>query len=206
MTLAYRNLAKIVQSKDSLILKNEQVLKASLNILHIENSAEIAFYQNKISLAQKQRNLERQELLPDININYFQGTNAGLNSNLYGYQLGLKIPILFGGKSSRIKSASIAMKIAEEEAKDYKIRLKSKYDALNALKRQLSNSLDYYEQEGAALSEELLKTANGSFINGEIDFYQFILSLESAYDIKLNYLNKLNQYNNTVIEINYLTL
>tara|TARA_R110002050_G_scaffold204522_4_gene340171 strand:- start:95125 stop:99456 length:4332 start_codon:yes stop_codon:yes gene_type:complete len=206
LTLAYRNLAKIVQSKDSLILKDEQVMKASLNIVHIENSAETAFYQNKISLAQKQRNLERQELLPDININYFQGTNAGLNSNLYGYQLGLKIPILFGGKSSRIKSASIAMKIAEEEAKDYKIRLKSKYDALNALKRQLSNSLDYYEQEGAALSEELLKTANGSFINGEIDFYQFILSLESAYDIKLNYLNKLNQYNNTVIEINYLTL
>jgi cobalt-zinc-cadmium resistance protein CzcA len=71
---------------------------------------------------------------------------------------------------------------------------------------QLNKALAYYEEEGAALSDEILKTANGSFRNGEIDFYQYIQSLESAYEVKLEYLDKLNEYNTIVIEINYLTL
>jgi hypothetical protein len=42
--------------------------------------------------------------------------------------------------------------------------------------------------------------------NGEIDFFQYIQSLENAYEIKLSYLDNLNLYNQTVININYLTL
>jgi len=71
---------------------------------------------------------------------------------------------------------------------------------------QLSTVLSYYEEEGAALSDEILKMANGSFKNGAIDFYQYIQSIESAYEVKLDYLDKLNEYNTIVININYLTL
>ena len=56
------------------------------------------------------------------------------------------------------------------------------------------------------LSTEILKTANGSFKNGEIDFYQYILSLENAYQVQLDYLENLNRYNQAVIKINYITL
>ena len=71
---------------------------------------------------------------------------------------------------------------------------------------QIQNSLNYYENEGTELADEILKTAQISFKNGEIDFYQYIQSLESAYDIKLGYLNKLKEYNETATDINFLTL
>lgn len=71
---------------------------------------------------------------------------------------------------------------------------------------QLQEVLSYYEEEGNELAQEILKTAEGSFRNGEIDFYQYIQSLESAYDIKLEHLDKLQEYNQTIIAINYLTL
>ena len=71
---------------------------------------------------------------------------------------------------------------------------------------QIQNSLNYYENEGTELSDEILKTAQISFKNGEIDFFQYIQSLESAYDIKLGYLDKLKEYNQSVININFLTL
>ena len=125
---------------------------------------------------------------------------------MYGYQVGVKIPLLFGGQSSRIKAAGIAEEVATQESNEYKIQLDSKFNALNIKLDQLSSALAYYEEEGAALSDEILKTANGSFRNGEIDFYQYIQSIESAYEVKLEYLNKLNEYNTIVIEINYLTL
>ena len=67
-------------------------------------------------------------------------------------------------------------------------------------------ALQYYEMEGKSLSEEILKTANISFKNGEIDFFQYIQSLENAYEIELQYLENLNNYNQAVIALNYLIL
>mgnify|MGYP003866433769 CR=1 FL=1 len=206
VALAYSNLNKVVQSEDKLAIVRETILKVNFDATDINGSAEIKYYQNRISLLKYQQDFERQRLLPDINLNYFQGTNSGLNGNLYGYQLGLRIPFLFGGQASKIKAASFAKEIATEEYNEYTIVLKAKYMALKKQMNHLNRALDYYEQEGRILSDEIIKTANGSFKNGEVDFYQYIQSLESAYEVKLDYLDKLSQYNQIVIAMNYITL
>lgn len=204
--LAYGVLLKVIQVDEAIIIANEPSLKITMNTIDINKSAEIAYYQNSISLLQAEHRFEKQKLLPDISLNYFQGTNSELNESLYGYQLGLKIPLLFGGESSRIKAARIAEGIAVAESSEYEILLNAKFNALKIELTQFQEALDYYENEGEILSGEILKTANSSFRNGEIDFYQYIQSLESAYEIKLSYLDKLNEYNQTIIAINYLTL
>ncbi len=206
LTLAYVDLKNIIQSKDTLHIAKERVLKVPLKNLDTSNSPELQFYKNNVAFTQIQRKFEKQQLLPDFSLNYFQGTNPGLNTNLFGYQLGLKIPLLFGGQSSKIKAARIAEDIAEQESNEYTIQYSAKRIALGIRLEQFQEALDYHEQEGTALSDEILKTANGSFKNGEIDFYQYIQSLESAYEIKLHYLEKLNEYNTIVINLNYLTL
>ena len=204
--IAYINLLKTIQTEDSIQVADAITLKIPLNSIDIGISPEIDFYQGKVSLLKAEKRFERQRLLPDIGLEYFQGTNSQLNESLSGYQLGIKIPLLFGGQSSRIKAARIAEDAAIAESREYEIQLNSKWEALKMELIQLQKTLDYYEDEGTALSDEILKTANGSFRNGEIDFYQYIQSLESSYEIKLDYLEKLRQYNQTVIYINYLTL
>ena len=206
VALTYNDLITIVQSKDTLMIAKASVLKMGVNSLDIGSSPELTYHNNRILLMQAQRRLEKQQLFPDISFNYFQGTNSTLNSSLFGYQVGVKIPLLFGGQSSKIKAARIAEEIAIETSKAYKIQLDRKFEALITQMNQLSTVLSYYEEEGAALSDEILKMANGSFKNGAIDFYQYIQSIESAYEVKLDYLDKLNEYNTIVININYLTL
>lgn len=206
LALTYNDLITTVQSKDTLVIAKDSVLKMDVTSLDIGSSPELTFHNNRVSLMQAQRRLEKQQLLPDISFNYFQGTNSTLNSNLFGYQVGVKIPLLFGGQSSKIKAAGIAEEIAIETSKAYEIQLQGKFNALITQMNQLSTVLSYYEEEGAALSDEILKMANGSFKNGAIDFYQYIQSIESAYEVKLDYLDKLNAYNTIVIDINYLTL
>ncbi len=137
---------------------------------------------------------------------YFQGTTANTNDRLTGYQFGVKIPLLFGGTSSCIKAAGIAADIAVAESKEYTVQLNGKLRILQTELSQLQETLDYYENDGATLSEEILKTAHGSFRNGEINFYQYLQSLESAYEITLDYLDKLQLYNETAIAVNFLTL
>ena len=204
--LVYNSLIKIIQVDEPISIAVESSLKAVLNTLDIDGSAEIAYYKNKVALSEAERRFENHKLLPDISLNYFQGTNPGLGASLSGYQFGLKIPIFFSGQAARIKAAGFAKEAAVSESKAFEIQLNEKHNALKIRLSQLQEALNYYENEGDKLSEEILKTAHGSFRNGEIDFYQYIQSLESAYEIKLSYLDKLNEYNQTIITINYLTL
>ncbi|MBQ4915438.1 CusA/CzcA family heavy metal efflux RND transporter [Maribacter sp. MMG018] len=206
MAITLQNLLKTVQSKDSFEIAIEPVIKVSLNEMDIETSPEITYHKNQIDISRAQSNLESQQLLPDIGVSYFQGSNAGIDENLHGYQLGLKIPLFFTGQSSRIKAARIDRLRAESEYREYEIQLNTKLSTLKRKLVTLQETLTYYENEGSMLSDEILKTANGSFKNGEIDFYQYIQSLESVYEVKIDYLNKLKEYNQTVITINYLTL
>ena len=206
VSMAHANLLRIIQVEDSLELSEEMNLKIDLKAITVESTPEIAYYETNMQLMAAESNFEKQQLLPDISVAYFQGSNSELNDNLIGYQLGLKIPLLFSGQAARIKASKIAKERAVTESIDYKIQIKSKQEILLEEISQIQNSLNYYENEGTELSDEILKTAQISFKNGEIDFYQYIQSLESAYDIKLGYLDKLKEYNETVININFLTL
>lgn len=203
---AYTNLMKIVQVDTLPRIAKIPMTQVALHSPQTTQNPELSFHESNVALMQAERSLAKQQLLPDIGFNYFQGTAPNLNGTLYGYQLGLKIPLFFSGQSARIKSSKIAKEIAEEKSKDYKIRFDARYDELMARYRVHMKALEYYEQEGNRLSEELLKTAELSFRNGEIDFFQYILSLENAYEIQLDYLDNLNQLNQTVIDLNYLTL
>lgn len=206
LDMAHTELLKKVQPPDSITIAIMPMDKISLTPSAPSESVEINYYQNSTNLANVKRKYETQKLLPDISLNYFQGTNSALSGNLHGYQLGLKIPLLFGANTSRIKATKIAEKIALERSKDYEIQLYAHYAELQTQYLKYNKALEYYEQEGTALSNELLKMANLSFKNGEIDFFQYIQSLENAYEIKLDYLNNLDRYNQTVINLNYLTL
>ena len=165
-----------------------------------------AYYDSQIDLAEAQRKFSAQELLPDLTVNYFQGSNDGLDQNLIGYQFGVKIPLFFSGASSRIKTAKIAAEAASQEAANYKIQLQSRVTQLRSALNTYAEQLNYYDSEGNALASELEKTAITSYRNGEVNFFEYIQILQQAYDIKLAYLESLNNYNQTVIQLNYILL
>jgi len=139
-------------------------------------------------------------------LNYFQGSNSGLNESLNGYQIGLKIPLLFSGNSAKIKASKLSIEIVNKQAEDYRIRLEAKQAMLFTELKKYEEALEYYDDEGENLSQEIFNTAKKSYQSGEINFFQYIQSMENALEILLDYLNNLNTYNQIVLEINYLTL
>src|SRR5690606_37960132 len=134
-----------------------------------------------------------------ISVEYLHGVNDGLNKDFVGYQLGLKIPLLFGGNSSKIKASKIAQDIVEEKQQDYKSKWQAEKEALFAKLQQYDEAVTYYETQGEHLSEEIIKTAERTFKEGEIDFFQYIQSIETSKDIEMTYLDNLNAYNQTII-------
>ena len=204
--IARKQLETLLQSKDSLQIEKQPLEKLSLSLENQSSHPATEYFQSRSDYFQAKRSLEQQRLLPDISFSYAIGSNSTLNENLYKYQVGLKIPLFFGGNASKIKASKIAVEISEQQAEDYSLQFNSKRTQLLGELSKYEEALQYYEEEGKTLSEEILKTAEGSFKNGEIDFFQYIQSLENVYEIELQYLDNLNKYNQTVVDITYLTL
>ena len=204
--LAREELYRIVQAEENFEVRPIELPKLELQNFNFEEHVLLDYYEERIRFFEKENTLNRQQLWPDISLNYFTGSNSQMSGSLYGYQVGLKIPLLFTGKSSRIRASGIATQRATREADENKARLKARYFQLLAMLRKYEEGLAYYETEGRELSAEILKTANLGYQNGEIDFFQYIQSLESANQLSLAYLENLNSYNQTVIAINYLIL
>jgi cobalt-zinc-cadmium resistance protein CzcA len=198
-------LKKVVQV-DEIDILNEPLQKLELESINPKDNVGLLYFENSKHYYKALNQKEKQNLLPDLNVEYFQGTNSGLNGQIKGYQLGIKIPILFSGNVSKLKAAKISQDIVEEQQQDYEVKLNAEYQSLLATLQQYNEAIVYYESQGKQLSEEIIKTAERTLKEGEIDFFQYIQSMETAKDIQLTYLNNLQMYNQTIIAINYLIL
>ncbi|WP_405575155.1 CusA/CzcA family heavy metal efflux RND transporter [Winogradskyella sp. Asnod2-B02-A] len=197
---------KAIVQVDSLEIVDQNLEKLELNSPSMQNNSGLLYFENAKNYQNAIYQSEKQNLLPDLNFEYFQGTNDQLNTNIKGYQFGIKIPLLFFGNSSKIKASKIAKDIISEQKQDYEVQLNSEYKSLLTTLNKYNEAINYYDTQGKRLKDEIIKTANRTFKEGEIDFFQYIQSLETAKDIELTYLDNLNAYNQTVININNLIL
>ena len=59
--------------------------------------------------------LQKQHWLPDLNVDYFQGKNNGLSQSLYGFQVGVGIPLLYFGNKAKSKVAQLELQSWEQQ-------------------------------------------------------------------------------------------
>ena len=205
VVLAEEQLKKLVQL-EAISITDEPLRKLELQTISLQNNIGVTYYENSETVYKALNKQEKQNLLPDLSLEYFQGSNATLNGNIKGYQLGVKIPIFFSGHASKIRASKIASDVIQAEKKDYQVKLNSEHQMLLAKLQQYDEAINYYETQGKNLSKEIIKTAERTFKEGEIDFFQYIQSIETASDIELFYLSNIHAYNQTIIAINYLIL
>ena len=156
-------------------------------------------------LSRNRLSLERNLLIPDINLEYFRGFNHGEESKIYpGFQVGLSVPLVFGAQNARIQAAKIEKDISESDALNYYILMESRQRQLTTEINKFNDAILLYQAAGHNMAAEINKYARMAYENGEIDYFQYIQSLENAAMIELDYLDNLNTYNQTVLELNYL--
>jgi len=150
---------------------------------------------------------ERNNLFPDLTLSWFNGTNSFAGAkNYYGYEAGIAIPLIYGGQRSRIKSARLETQIVQKNKEDMEFRYRASKQALTEELNQYRQAIDYYNNRGRLLSEEIIRSSLGSYREGESDFFRLVKGMESAARIELGYLENLDSYNRIILELNYLIL
>ena len=203
---AYARLAAFIQDKEKPTIQTQK-LEPVIGLDYSSNKQVYETYFQSISKVNDQNvYLQKQGWFPDFNLEYFQGKNNGLATSLYGFQVGLGIPLFYVSVQTKNKVAKLEQQRWETQKQN---ELKRLEQSIEARKKELDKHqkiMQYYQETGSQLANEIIKVAEMSYKHGEIDFFQYILSLENATGIRAEYLNAVYQYNAIHYQLIYLTL
>jgi heavy metal efflux system protein len=200
----YEMLQSLIQSDENIEIKNKIITPINNLTNEISKSYYTAYLESVTENYKNQINLQKQHWLPDINVDYFQGKNNGLSQSLYGFQVGLAVPILFSGNVSKTKVAQLELQSWEQQKQNEELKIDKYIAQKNNELAKYQEAINYYNQYGKKLSDEIIKVGNNSYKHGEIDFFQYIQSLENATTIQVDYLDTILQFNKTQLDLEYL--
>jgi cobalt-zinc-cadmium resistance protein CzcA len=214
----YSQLQTLLNVQDSLTLETGTLrarqLSLNLDSGELATNPLLAFIRQDIALAEQTKKLEKNQLLPDFTIGYFNqsliggplsnGELATTSNRFSGIQAGISIPLFFGAQSARIRSAEKLKEAAKADYSATENDLKAEYARLTQTYLKLGNTLSYYEQNALPQADIILENAEKGFNQGAIGYVEYVQGVKRAMDIKSGYLDALNQFNQAVINLEFL--
>jgi len=189
---------------------------ASADSLMISENPSLAYMQQQVAISHFEKKVERSQIMPDLSIGYFSQTMQGtqevnglprtFNSGdrFTGIQAGISLPLWFMPYSSRSKAAKIKERVAQTNAEYYAKTISGNYQTLLGEYSKYYSSLEYYEKQALPEADLIIDQVTRSYKAGALDYTDYILSLSRALEIKQNYIETLNNYNQTVINLEFI--
>ena len=211
------------------LLNSRQAVNPSDTVLHriafthlndstdLSANPSLGFVRQQVEVAQISRRLEGSRMMPDLSVGYssqtilgtqeIDGTPRTFNAGyrFTGIQAGIAIPLWFGPSVSKTRAARLQEKVSQANADYYSGTLKSDFSSLLDEYRKYNSSVDYYEQQAVPEANLIIEQSTQSYKAGALDYLDYVISLNRAVDIKQNYLDALNSFNQTIINIDYIT-
>lgn len=211
----YTNDSTISGISDTLLM--EKPITLSLDSSLFANNPELIALRSQIDVASKEIRVERSKLLPDFSIGYFNqslvgnheknGTEKfyGVGKRFQGIEAGISIPLFAKPQRARIRAAEINQQIREAEVQSFYFGITQRGSLLLSELRRLRIQLDYYRKTALPQANLLITTSQKAFEAGEMDYYQLSQSLNNANNVRRQYIDVLNQYNQIAIELELIS-
>ncbi len=216
---------RISQTRIQALLKSEQPVQASdpfakltppEETLSYQNNPQLDYLKQQVIISEQARKVERNRIMPDITVGYFTQSLTGVQNidgqdqyfdsrkQFQGFNLGLSIPLWFSPQLARTKAASFHEESSRKNAEYFETTLNGAY--IQALQEFDKNqaSLVYYETSALQNAELILSQSRRAYRSGEIGYIEYLQALRGALAIKSNYITALNQYNQSVIKLEFL--
>jgi cobalt-zinc-cadmium resistance protein CzcA len=194
----------------------KRILTVAPDSLTVSRNPVLAQLRSQISLAEQTRLVEQARLKPDFHVGVFSQTLIGTqlfdNTETYygaghrffGGQLGVSVPLLTRAQKARVNAARVGEQIAQTELQSGQLNLQRQVNGAMQQYEQYRQALQYYEQNGLTQATLILNNARKAFQGGDIGYVEFSLALQQSLTIRTSYLDLLNQYNQSVLYIEYL--
>lgn len=216
---AYQSLKALLNTNDSIVLiTNANYVPLTVNNLIDTNAIANhpmlqSLYQNML-IAEQTKKVEKAQGLPDFKIGYsnqsligFQTINSadkyfGAGNRFSVVNIGIAIPLTYGATKARIKSLEYQKQSLAQQAEYEKKQLQSQLQNTMTQYEQDVKQYNYYKTNALPNAEEIVKSAQLGYRTGDVSYVEYLYALQTATDIQLNYLQSIQQINQTVININ----
>lgn len=169
--------------------------------------------QQQIDMASTE--VEKSKLLPSVMVGYNNNSFRGVGADeklysgsrrFHSVHVGVGIPIFTKAQKNKIEASKMAANITQAEVEKQKQLLTNQYKYLVTSYKNYKGQLNYYSNEILQNAQLILQTANTQFIGGEINYLDFVQLVTQALSIESNYAETIKNLNQTIIQINYLSL
>jgi cobalt-zinc-cadmium resistance protein CzcA len=177
----------------------------------------LGYIRQQVEVSHLEKKLERSQMMPDINVGYFSQTIIGTQEvngtprsfgedyRFNGIQAGISVPLWFPSYTSKTKAAKINEEIARNDAEYFSRSVAGSYQTLLDEYDKFSSSVDYYEKQAVPEADLIIEQANLSYKAGALDYLEYVMTINRALVIRENYIDAINNCNQTVISLEYIT-
>jgi len=202
-----QSLMQLLNTDEQLLPPLQPLTKLELSALPADsNHPAIALQSQTIRIANAEVAVVKSENKPDFSGRFFTQRLWGAPDPYTGFSVTATIPLFSGGSNrSKVKTAEAEAMVQQKEF-DYNKQLfvtKQLHAQSEVYKHK--SLLSFYEQTGLKQANEIIKASSLAYKAGEISFAELSQYLSQAIDIQKNYLEVLNNYNQSVIQFNYYT-
>lgn len=157
------------------------------------------YFESQVSEAEARTKIEASRFFPELSVGY-QRQNILPDKGLNAYVVGASFPLFFNTQRSRIRQAKMDSYIARNDAEINLRTMNNRITELEANLRQYSERLRYYETSALPEAEVLMRAAKLQLANSETSIVEYIMSLNTALEIRRGYIETLNLHNIAALE------
>ena len=172
--------------------------------LSADSNPQLGLLRQQAAVSEQQLKVENLRRLPDVRVGYFNQT-INREKGFHVVQAGLAVPLLGGAQKARVAAARLGQQVASQQLTYAQSQLSTQ---LGTLRQQLARaraSLDYYEKSALPQARLVLNTAEKSLRAGDIEYVEYVVNTQPAWQIQENYLDQIRQYNDLVVSTLALT-
>ena len=205
----------LLNSETEVIPDGERIFSLSSLQNDVSGNPSLKILEQQKNIAAQQTALEKSKLLPGLqlayNLNSFRGMGAddkvyNASPQFHSVQVGVSVPIFSGGQKARIQASKIAESVTENDFQNAEFTLKNQYEKLAEIQQKNLEIVSQYEKYELKNADTILETAQKQFINGEINYLEFVMLANQAISIKNNYTDAVWNLNESNVELKYITL
>lgn len=196
---------------DPVRIKLEDVDFSMLSV--IDNHPALQWMGQQQEIVKANTRVEESKLLPGLLLGYYNTSMKGMGADdkTYGAgyrfssaQVGIEFPLFATAQKNRVKASRINEQVAINNYQIEKQALKTRLAEVLIQYGQQQNAVALHETQYRKIAPVISETAHRQFLNGEINYLDFVLLINQTVQIQNSYLEAVHNFNQTAIQALYL--
>jgi len=168
----------------------------------LQNNPHLQVIQAQQELAKAKVETVKAALLPQINSGFKLQTQSG-NFPLFGYQIGVNVPLFKKAYEGRIEAAQVGVKVQETDLKVKQQELARTISELQYRLEHQQHIIEYLQEDLTPIVNEQREVNLKAYREGEISYLEYLDGLEQVVKVKQQYLTALYKFHALQVELDY---